>query len=113
MQFSQKPITLMPFNELVSEYGTVYTRGAYLNKNDIKRILQAGTVYFVIANIASPLKMITVGQCFSFWKHEVESHLADDFTHINLDNYFGNYAYIASKWASEDNETFILLEKIH
>jgi hypothetical protein len=113
MQFSQKLTMTLPLNELSSTDGTVFLRGTYLNKQSVKGLLKKGPIPFIVADVGHPLKLISTGQCFPFWKTEVKDHVADDLDYIDLDLYRGNYAYIASEWIDANLSRLILLEKVH
>ncbi len=79
---------------------------------DIRTLLQAGSVWFVVANIASPLRWVSVGECFRFWKAEVQSRVADP-GGARLEDFPGEYCYFASEWAEEDGPPVVLPAVAH
>ena len=90
-----------------------YKREKRLIAEEIKDILQAGPVLFAIADVGHELEVIETGQCFKFWKAEVEKHLADPSKPARLEDYSDEYLYFASKWIAEDLSPIVLLEKHH
>ncbi|MBA3241712.1 MAG: hypothetical protein H0T60_10850, partial [Acidobacteria bacterium] len=78
MRFDQRIVSQMPLNELWNEYGIVSAKGLReLNASDIAKLLRAGKVRFVVADVGSQLKWIPLDECYGFWKSEVKKHLAD------------------------------------
>ena len=90
-----------------------YRREKRLTKEELKVILQAGPILFVIADVGHELEVIDTGQCFKFWKAEVEKHLTDPSKPSRLEDCPDEYLYFASKWIAENLSPIILLEKHH
>lgn len=85
-----------------------------LTQNDIREILKQYPIEFVIADIGSKLKWISVEKCYEFWKSEVQGHLVDNQNKdIYLEGFSKEYAYFASEWTGEIQTPIILLEKHH
>ena len=73
----QRVVTRLPLAELWDEAGPVSAAKVRdLGAEDIRALLTAGPVRFVVANIAAPLRWVPVGECFQFWKAEVRSRSA-------------------------------------
>jgi hypothetical protein len=88
-------------------------RQNYLTKEEVKRIISVGAVHFVIADVGKELMWVEINNCYDFWKSEVKKHISDDYNQIMLENFPGNYVYLASEWKGEIEDTVILLEKLH
>ena len=103
----------MPLTEIWDDDGPLEaTRERFLDLDQLKGMLSQSPVEFVVANPGAPLKRIPVEKCFEFWKSEVKSHLAsaDGFS---LEDFPGEYAYVASEWSGELEATVVLLEMHH
>jgi hypothetical protein len=69
---------------------------------------------FVVADVGHPLRWIQVADRFTFWKKEVQPHLAPpDTVGFYPDDYPGEYCYVASLWKCGSSAAVILLEKLH
>ena len=76
--------------------------------------LSSGTVQFVVANIGSPLRWISVGDRFTFWKGEVKVRLVPaDAEKFYLDDYPGEYCYVATEWTRSPSQSTIVLLECH
>jgi hypothetical protein len=114
MDSDKKIVTHIPITNLWTDDGNISVkRERYLTEDDIQNSLKKYPVAFVVANIGEKLEWISGDKSFDFWKSEIKPHLADNITHINLDNYLENYAYVASEWTGEFETPIILLEKYH
>ena len=108
-------VTHIPVERLADAGGNVDAqRERWLSQADLRDILKQNPVEFFIADVGSPLRRVAVEKCYEFWKSEVQAHLADnaDLGFI-LEDYPGNYAYIASEWKSTNEASIVLLEKHH
>jgi hypothetical protein len=83
-----------------------------MTSEEIRLLLSQTNVSFVIANIGDQLNWIDPEHCFTFWKSEVQEQIADNPDRIDLDKFPSGYAYLASRWTS-DEYPIILLEKLH
>jgi hypothetical protein len=109
----QRVVTRLPLSELWDEAGPVSAvRGRDLTPADIRELLQAGPVRFVVANVAAPLQWVPAGECFRFWKAEVQSRMASP-GGVDLENFSGGYCYFASEWAAGDGPPVVLLSVSH
>ncbi len=88
-----------------------YRRNRQLTRENIKVILQKNSIQFLIADVGHKLEIIDASQCFTFWKAEVEKHLASKST--RLEDYPDEYLYFASEWVAEGLNPVLLLEKHH
>jgi hypothetical protein len=77
-------------------------------------LLRRCAVEFYVADVGHPLLRIDVTKCFDFWQNEVKAHLVDDpECGFSLENFPGEYAYLASEWSGQIQTPIILLEKHH
>jgi hypothetical protein len=111
---SQRVVTQIPVIELWNEKGPVdAVRGPYLGEADVVRTLQAGDT-FVLADIGASLRWVPAEGRFRFWKSEVKNHLvpreADEF---KLEDFPGQYCYVATGWRLRSGASIVLLEKHH
>ena len=114
MNLSDRNVTKIPLEILwTSETELESQRINYLTPTNIRDLLKQGEVYFIIADVGQKLLWIQPAECYEFWKSEVEKHVAINLDNINLEDFPGNYAYIASKWTSYAHIPVVLLEKIH
>jgi hypothetical protein len=114
MRFDQRVVSQTPLYELWDDRGVVSTKELReLNAADIAGLLRVGKVRFVSANVGGPLKWVPVDECYSFWKSEVKSHLADPAAGNYLEDFPDEYCYFASEWESEGGEPIVLLVMSH
>ncbi len=108
-------MTRIPLNTLWDEEGEVAaTRTRSLSKSVLTEMLSKYPVEFYVADIGQSLRRVEVHKCYSFWKSEVKAHLVNDTDEkIILENYPGEYAYVASEWSGEIQAPIVLLEKLH
>ena len=87
MNPSRRIVIRIPLDNIwTSENELKSKRASYLSGDAIKELLKKGQVHFIVANGGDKLIWISSGQCFKFWKTEVQEHLAPDYDNINLDN---------------------------
>jgi hypothetical protein len=109
----QRVVTSMPLAELWSDSDPVDAlRGRGVTAVDIRALLQAGRVRFVVADIAAPLRWVPEADCFTFWKAEVQPHLAD-VTGSSLDDFPDGYCYFAAEWVASGGSPIVVLERHH
>lgn len=86
-------------------------RGRSLNREDVRQLLSAGPVQFVLADVGGPPQWIPEGESFHFWKEEVKEHLADD-SQARRDDFAGGYCYFAAQWEpGSTGVKIVVLEK--
>lgn len=114
MTNDKKIVTQLPLINLWTDNEDISAqRGIYLTNESIREILRKYTVKFVIANVGDKLKWLSCSESFDFWKTELEPHLANDMNRIEINNFSGNYCYVATEWKTEVETPIILLEKYH
>jgi hypothetical protein len=114
MDTAQRIVTQTPLTELWNTDGPLDAcRAENLGETDIKRLLRNGSS-FVVAEAGQPLRWISEGDRFAFWKTEVKCRLvAPDADGFHLDDYPGNYCYVATMWKCPSTAAVIVLEKHH
>ncbi|MCC6279651.1 MAG: hypothetical protein IT262_03560 [Saprospiraceae bacterium] len=111
MDIKHRIVTTSPLTILWNDSSEIQaTRKHYLTKEQIRQILKETPVEFVVADVGLRLKWVEASQCYSFWKSEAESHIADGDL-INIDSFPDKFAYVASEWQANGGIPIILLEK--
>jgi len=115
MNPSKRVVIEIPMKEIWDQDGAIEaTRDRYLSADDLKTMLKKFPVEFVIANVGDLLKTIQVDKCFNFWNSEVKMHLVSDPEKaFRVEEFPGEYAYLASEWSGEIQTPIVLLEKYH
>lgn len=108
-------VTRLPVDRLCDDGGDVEaSRVRFLSKEALREMLRRYPVEFVIADVGTPLKRVEVRKCYECWKSEVEAHIvADPDSGFRLEDYRGQYAYVASEWSGKIQTPIVLLEKHH
>lgn len=103
----------LPLTELWDDAGPVAaSRRRDLTAADIRELLQRGPVRFVVADVAAPLRWVPAGDCFRFWKAEVQSRVADP-GGASLDESPSGYGYFASEWGPTEGPPVVVLAVAH
>jgi len=114
MNNTEKIVTKIPLDNLWNDNEEIYaSREKYLTEEGIKEIFKKSPVEFVIANVGDKLKWISYEKSFAFFKSKLKNRIANDINNIHLEDYEGNYVYVASEWSGEIEAPIILLEKMH
>ena len=114
MDATLKIVTQIPLVELWRDDGfTTTSRERWLAADDIASLLRVGRIQFVVADVGTPLRWISLGDCYDFWKREVQPHLAAPESKTSLDDFPGGYCYFASEWSSRDGAPIIVCERHH
>ncbi len=109
----QRIVPHLPLAELWDEAGPVpAVRVRDLVAADIRDLLCAGPVRFVVAAVAAPLWWVPVDDCFRFWKADVQMRVAGP-SGACLEDMPGGYAFFASEWAAGDGPPVVLLSVSH
>ncbi len=112
--FRNKIVSQIPLTEIWTETGEIFTmRKGYLDAVEIKAILREHKLEMVVADIGQKLKWINPEVQFTFWKSELKPHLCSDAGKIDIQNFPGEYAYLASEWVGRTGLLLILIEKYH
>ena len=114
MKPARRVVTSLPLSELWNDRGPVSgKRERYLNHAELREVLRSDAVCFAVADVGHNLRWLSAQACFDFWKTEVSCRVAEPNMSIDLDRYPGRYCYFASAWATIDDGSIILLERIH
>ena len=105
----------IPVERLCDDEGDIEAhRERWLSKSALREMLRQYPVEFFIADVGIPLRRVEIGKCYQFWKSEVEPHLVEDpNSGFRLEDYPGEYAYLASEWSGDIQAPLVLLEKHH
>jgi len=107
-------VTRTPLAELWDHTGPVAARRSRdLTAADIRELLRAGRVRFVVVNVGSPLRWVPEAECFSFWKAEVQTRVGDPFGEAALKDFPGEYFYFAAEWVLQNGSPLVVLECQH
>ena len=113
MHPSDRVVVSLPLAELWKESGPVPARRErWLGREHIRSLLRAGPVWFVVADCGAKLRWVAPAESFALWKSDVRDHVcAGDAW--SLEDYSGEYCYVASEWRLASGETAVVLEKSH
>ena len=110
-------VTHLPLPELWTERGLIAAaRERTLGRAEVKSLLKAGPVQFVVADVGKPLRWIPDEDRFVFWKIEARDHIVEDpHRPIDIYAYPEDYAYVASEWVADPlaSTRIIVLERHH
>jgi len=108
-------VTRLPLDRLWDEDVDIPAqRERYLSRPLLHEMLRQCSVEFYVADIGSPLRRVDVAHCYEFWKSEAAKNIVDDpEAGFRLEDYPGQFAYIASEWSGEIHTPIVLLEKHH
>jgi hypothetical protein len=110
----KRVVTSTPLSDLWDENGPVLAaRLRWLSAPELAGLLRAGPVRLVVAEVGSPLEWVPPGDCYGFWKSEVQPHLADPDARAELDRFESGYCYFASEWGPTAGPPVVLLETHH
>ena len=114
MDLAQRIVTCTPLTELWNSRDLLNAaRVANVSEADIVQLMREGAC-LVVAEVGLPLRWVSEEDRFAFWKAEVECRLVTpDACGFRLDDYPGNYCYVAAKWMCASSTTVIVLEKHH
>jgi hypothetical protein len=109
----QRVVSQLPLTELWDDTGTIdVSHIRDLTSADLRKLLQAGPVQFVVANVAAPLQWVPVGDCFRFWKAEVQPRTANPAA-ARLEDFPGGYFYFAAEWGPVEGSPIVVLSVAH
>jgi hypothetical protein len=114
MDTTLRIITRLPLEELWREDGfSSKARGACLSADDVRGLLRAGPVHFVVADGGKRPQWIPPRESYRYWKTEVQPHLASPDPRIYLEQFPDEYAYSATRWGEDAGVPIVVLEKQH
>jgi len=114
MDAALKVVTQLPLTELWRDEGLRTTsRARWLTADDIASLLRMGRAQFVVADVGTSLRWIPLGECYAFWKTEVQPHLVAPESRASLDDFPDGYCYFASEWSSADVAAPIIVCERH
>ena len=114
MRYDQRIVSQTPLEELWDKNGPVTSKELRdLSVSDIKELLAAGRVQFVIADIGAPLEWLPADECFEFWRTQVKEHVANPEESHNPWEWPDGYFYFASEWDSPSGVPIVLLTVHH
>ena len=115
MDPEKRIVVTLPLEELWSREGPIPAhKRRDLSTGDIARLLRAGPLRFVVADVGQFLKWIPENDRFTFWKAEVKPRVVDSYADgLYLNDFPGHYAYVASEWSADFGPPIVLLEMHH
>jgi len=117
MDAKNRIVTATPLTELWDRAGTVAAeRGRFLNREDVRRLVQGRALRFVVAEPGLPLRWVPEAENHAFWKGEVSPHLVDEPERpFDIYHYPQGYAYLATEWLAADPlvPPIVVLERHH
>ena len=85
-----------------------------LTTTDILELIRSGRVRFVVADVGYPLKVVSLDDCYDFWKSDVKAHVCDHpETGCVLEDFPEEYFYLASEWDDGSDVPVVVLFKSH
>ena len=108
-------VTRLPLERLSDDQGAIEARRErFLSKEMLRELLRRSPVQFVVAEVGRPLNRVDSARCYEFWKSEAEPHIVEKpNSGFRLEDFPGEYAYVASEWLSHSQKPIVLLEKYH
>ena len=114
MEAALRVITRLPLQQLWRDDGSVSDgREASLSAPEIKELLGAGPVHFVVADVGFPPAWTPARESYRFWKNDVQPHLVEPDAPVSPEDWPGEYVYFASRWGDDAGVPIIVLEKHH
>ena len=114
MDATLRVITRLPLEELWRDDGfSSKARGACLSADDVRGLLRAGPVHFVVAEVGKSPQWIPARESYRYWKTELQPHLVPPDACIYLEQFPGEYAYSATRWGEDAGVPVVVLEKAH
>jgi hypothetical protein len=112
---STRIVTRLPLERLWDDDGDIAAqRERYLSRPLLREMLRQHPVEFYVADIGRPLRRIDVESCYQFWKSEAAANVVDEpDAGFSLEDFPGQFAYVASGWSGEIQTPIVLLEKQH
>jgi hypothetical protein len=108
---SRSIVTRLPLKSLKTSLGSAEGQKD-VGEPEIRNLLRAGSIRFVVADVGLQLLWINETDCFDFWKDEVKPHLTEPQSVVSLEDFPGEYFYRASLW-HDGGLPIVLLSKSH
>jgi hypothetical protein len=83
-----------------------------LTEAEIRDLLRAGAVQFVVRDPGLPAATIPLEECFAFWKREVQPRIIEAEA-FRLEDFPGQYAFAASEWRQAGCVPIVVLDRRH
>jgi hypothetical protein len=114
MDAVKRIVTLIPLDEIWNDDGPLDARRAEeVGEVDAARLLKAGSS-LLVADVGRSLEWIFGDDRFAFWKSEVKGRLVNpEVGDFRLEDYPGNYCYVATMWKSSSVSPIVVLERHH
>ncbi|SRR6266508_3569595 len=114
MDATLRIITRLPLEKLWRDDGfSSAERCGLLAADDIRSLLRAGPVHFVVADVGKHPQWIPPEESHRYWKSEVQPHLAAPDSRIYREQFADRYAYFAVGWGEDAGVPIVVLEKSH
>jgi hypothetical protein len=112
-QIRERIVTTIPLEFIwIDEGQAEVSRERYLTATELTEMLKLHPVEFIVADVGTPLKRISVDKCYEFWEREVKRHLLNPHGKVDRSRLPDEYGYLASEWSGRVEVTIVLLEKI-
>jgi hypothetical protein len=110
---SERIVIDLPLRNLWDDAGPIAgQRGGPVDEEEIRTMLKAGTLRFVVADCGQPLHWEGIESCWAFWTREVRGNLCFGES-IDLARFPHGYCYTASEWHLATGERVVVLECHH
>jgi hypothetical protein len=117
MRPDQRVVTRLPLTELWDAHGVLrFEPRRPVGRDQVADLLRSGRVRFVLANCGDPLKWVPSEDSYRFWKKEVKPHIVEPGVAeggFRLEDWPGDYRYVATEWGEGDQDAVVLLETHH
>jgi hypothetical protein len=109
----QRVVAQLLLNELWDDTGALSAaHHRDLTAAEVRDLLRAGPVRFVVANVGASLRWVAASECFRFWTDEVQSRVGDP-AGARLEDFPGGYCYFASEWGPVEGPPVVVLSVAH
>lgn len=107
-------VSSLPLRELWDDSGPLVARSSgYASLGQVRDIVSSSPVTFVLADAGMALVWIPARETFRFWKTQARFRIATPGEPIRLEDFPGQYAYLASIWELSDGKVVVALERQH
>jgi hypothetical protein len=109
-------VTNIPLTELWNDSGMLaHVRRQLLGFSDVAVHLRSESTRFVVADLGKPLQWIGRSPLLQLTQ-EIQGRIVEPAATergFRLEDFPGEYAYIASEWSAEQSPSIVLLERYH